>query len=232
MLSANRAREIWNAIAGSVATLSYGYLSATAATLAAVAIAGAWALAVYAALAVAPFLLLWLAPVRRLFFPYADIEGYWLQKVQIVERPYSLSRVNWRLFGGWRYVGVAFDAEGVVRASWESGSVKFDDATEFWIFKGRSKRLTPDGDPISEGNVISVLYWGEMKKRQHGHARERLPGRIFDLDFQDQPSAAAMNLMRVEDRDWRSAEITHKAVKLPTAQLAKLAATVTAGEKA
>lgn len=153
-------------------------------------------------LALIPFILLNVKLIRSLVYPHSKLEGYWFQEVAFAERPYSISRIYWSLFRGWQYEGIAYGDDFVRTASWNSRSIYYDKIKNFWSLKGRSQRHEPSGNVYREGNVMTILYSGLLTHPQSFEGRQRLPGRIFDLDFEDEPAAAKVMLYKVLKEDW------------------------------
>jgi hypothetical protein len=160
--------------------------------------------------------------VRRVLFPHSSMEGWWLQKVDIEERPWSLSHLTKNFGFGWSYSGCAYDILARVAATWRSSDIKLDDHAGFWIFKGQSHRIDPLGAPARSGNVLSVLYSSHYCEACVGDPLAPLPGRIADLDYEDKPTAASILLLRITDEDWKAAGIAKKSINLPPDQIKRL----------
>jgi len=149
-----------------------------------------------------PIFLLNVKFIRNLAYPHTKLEGYWFQEVAFSERPYSISRIYWSIFKGWQYEGIAYGKDFVRTASWNSRSIYYDKMKKFWSLKGRSQRHESNGNVYREGNVMTILYSGHISHLQSFDGRQRLPGRIFDLDFEDEPDAAKVMLYKVLKEDW------------------------------
>ena len=169
-----------------------------------------------------PLLLLKLTGIHRFFLPQSRVEGWWLQKVSIADRPWSLSTIKKNYFFGWTYEGYAYGEDGSVRAAWISRDIAFDEENQYWIFKGKSVRYDVNEHPLGEGHVLSVIYWGTYLTKLKTDKHALLPGRIADLDYDDQPTAATITLVPVVRKDWDAADIARPNGWLPAHQIKSL----------
>lgn len=177
---------------------------------------------IWIALIAFPFTLIHFEPLRRWLLPHSSIEGWWLQQVDIIERPWSISSLTKNLAFGWTYSGCAYAKSGSIAADWQSQDVRVDDEAGFWMFKGESHRFNSAGAPTRTGNVLSVLYAEQYQEAVANNPNALLPGRIADLDFGDVPTAAGITLYRICDSDWADAGITKKSPRLSPQQFQSL----------
>lgn len=205
---------IFNKLSASHAAADYSYMQ--------MAIDGLISFAVWLLLLTVPFWFINISRLRHWMFPYSSIEGWWLQQVEIDERPWSVSHLSKNIGFGWTYSGYAYDRWGKVAATWTSSDIKLDDQAGFWIFKGGSHRLNASGAPTRTGNVLSVLYSKQYCEAFENDPSARLPGRITDLDFDDKPTAAPILLIRLSREDWAESGIVKPATRLPPEQFARL----------
>ncbi len=162
--------------------------------------------------------------LRSWFFPHASLEGYWYQKVDVAERPHSISRVAHSPFGRtWVYEGSGYSEAFERQAKWSSNPVEYSDDKEFWIFRGVSVRIE-DGNELGGGNVLSVLYASTCEPGVKD--AQRLFGRVLDLDFAGAPKGFKIELLRITDEDWRTAGV-RKAHKLDSQAARTLIESVT-----
>jgi hypothetical protein len=169
-----------------------------------------------------PFWFVNIPRFRHWLYPHSSIEGWWIQKVDIADRPWSLSHLTKNIGFGWTYAGYAYDAAGNVTANWTSSDIKLDDHAGFWVFKGESHRLNAAGAPVGTGNVLSILYSKQYCEAFETNRNARLPGWITDLDYADQPTAASILLVRVTEEDWKAVGITKEAIMLSSQSFTKL----------
>jgi hypothetical protein len=169
-----------------------------------------------------PFWFVNIPRVRHWLHPHSSIEGWWIQKVDIEDRPWSLSHLTKNIGFGWTYAGYAYDMAGNAAANWASSDIKLDDHAGFWVFKGESHRLNTSGAPVGTGNVLSILYSKQYCEAFETDRNARLPGRITDLDYEDEPTAASIVLVRVTEDDWKAGGIAKKSIILPPQSFMKL----------
>jgi hypothetical protein len=205
---------VFNKWSSSVPSADYTYRQ--------MAIHGGGSFLIWLALLTVPFWFINVPRIRHWLFPHSMVEGWWLQKVDIEGRPWSLSHLTKNLGFGWSYSGYAYDATGNVVATWNSSAIKLDDHVGFWIFKGESHRLNNSGIPTRTGNVLSVLYSKQYCEAFENDPSARLPGRISDLDYEDLPTAASILLVRVTKGDWEAANILNESTRLPPEQFSRL----------
>ncbi len=203
---------------------------------------GGYSVLIFGSLSLLTYLLLeWIAfksPLtvifRKRLYPYSDLEGFWLQRVGKEspewERPWSVSHIRPKGYSrGWIYEGTAYDRDCSARATWSSFDICFDPLSQFWVFKGRSKRL--DGVNVTkEGNVLSVLYWGEHQGVKDIDLRAKFPGRLTDLDYEDKPFATSIQFYRINEADWSKAGITTRQTRLQPSTVKALVELVTKEE--
>lgn len=159
--------------------------------------------------------------LRGWFFPFSNLEGYWYQKVDLPDRPHSVSRLKHSLWAKtWTYEGTGYSRDYERAARWASKPIEYYDDKEFWLFRGVSTRIE-NGNEIGSGNVVSVLYLSTCDP-DVGSAH-RLFGRVLDLDFEDAPTGFSIELRRITADDWKLAGIK-KAHKLDHASAEKLIA--------
>jgi hypothetical protein len=124
-------------------------------------------------------------------FPYAQYEDLWLQKVQIKERPYSVSRIYFdKSERRWIYEGIGFDPEFEKKAEFHTTSRHYDSNARIWLFYGDATlfqeikvqgRVAPmlklpnlRGDDI-DGSVADLGLLEPWRPRE--------PGRVFEIDL-------------------------------------------------
>jgi len=157
--------------------------------------------------------------LRARFFPYSNLEGYWYQKVNLSERPHSISRLkHLPLRKTWVYEGHGYSSTYELGARWTSKPIEFYKEREFWLFRGVSVRIV-NGNDLAGGNVVSVLYLTTCQP-DVANAR-RLFGRVLDLDFEDAPTGFLIELRRITDEHWKAAGI-EKGHKLDQQSAEKL----------
>ena len=106
--------------------------------------------------------------LRSWFFPHAGLEGYWYQKVDVADRPHSISRVTHSALGRtWMYEGSGYSEAFERKAKWSSKPVEFSDDKEFSIFRGVSVRIE-DGNELEGGNVCERALRVDMRARSDG----------------------------------------------------------------
>jgi len=186
------------------------------------AIDGGGSFLIWLVLLSVPFWFVNIPRFRHWLYPHSSIEGWWFQKVDIGERPWSLSHLTKNLGFGWTYTGYAYDNAGKASADWACSDIKLDHQAGFWIFKGASHRLNASGAPTGTGNVLSVLYSKQYCEAFETDQDARLPGRISDLDYEDEPTAASILLVRVTEEDWKAVGISKKSTRLPSDQFKRL----------
>jgi hypothetical protein len=205
---------VFNKWSSSVSAVDYTYTQ--------MAIHGGGSFLIWLVLLTVPFWFINVPRIRHWLFPHSMIEGWWLQQVDIQDRPWSLSHLTKNIGFGWDYSGYAYDSAGKVAATWNSADAKLDDHAGFWIFKGESHRLNSSGAPTRTGNVLSVLYSKQYCEAIENDSSAHLPGRITDLDYEDLPTAASITLVRVTKEDWQAANISHPSTRLPPDQFSRI----------
>lgn len=205
---------VFNKWSSSVSAADYTYMQMT--------LHGAGSFAIWLILLTVPFWFINVPRIRHWLFRHSAIEGWWLQKVDIAERPWSLSHLSKNLGFGWTYSGYAYDPSGKVAATWDASDIKLDDHAGFWIFKGDSHHINTSGIPTRTGNVLSVLYSKQYYEAFQNDPLAQLPGRISDLDYEDSPTAASILLVRVTSADWKAADINRQSTRLPPDQFKRL----------
>jgi hypothetical protein len=139
--------------------------------------------------------------VRTWHFPVrAYYEDFWLQKVGLKERPYSISWIYFDRSGwDWVYRGLGFDKNFGWEAQWESRSIHYDSHTHRWVFYGNAD-LVKQG--VSLEGVITVLHlrlpndeniaviWGRVadigveRDEKIGLERDKkIIGRVFEIQL-------------------------------------------------
>jgi hypothetical protein len=111
-----------------------------------------------------------------------EFEGLWVQKVGIIDRPYSIAIIKYnKAEGCWTYDGVGFNASFLKSAYWHTSSIYFNDknkSTPEWFFSGDAKLfevkdigLTPED---SVAHVHPILNLPEI-------SRNRFNGIVADV---------------------------------------------------
>jgi hypothetical protein len=149
--------------------------------------------------------------IRKLFYPYSQLEGYWYQEVAIADRPHSVSRIKHTfLKRTWFYEGYGYSENFETRVRWTSVHLDFSD--EKWIFRGNVEHLDGKGDVTGYSHTISVLYTNLSSP--FFRKGEQFFGRAVDLDF-DKPAAGfKIELIRINKANWMEISIREESLKL------------------
>jgi hypothetical protein len=144
--------------------------------------------------------------LRKQFFPFSRLEGYWYTEVVGVStRPHSIAQIKYDgAENRWTYEGTGYSPTYEVKASWESRNFDYDQVENFWLFKGRSRRLE-NRDQKHRGNVVAVLYVGTAEPRVG--KPDYFVGRVLDLDLEDEVRGFRIYLHRIPHGTWKSVGI-------------------------
>jgi hypothetical protein len=187
-------------------------------------------LIVYKVLDVIVFSAMYWPFLRKQFFPFSKLEGFWYTEVVGVgTRPHSIAQIKYdRAANSWIYEGNGYSSGYEVKASWESRDFDYDQVEKFWLFKGHSRRLE-NRDPKHKGNVIAVLYVGTAEPRVG--KPDYLVGRVLDLDLEDEVRGFRIYLYRIPHGTWKSVGIKRRTTCLNDPEKAQALITLVRKQK-
>jgi|GEM_PF-3332202 len=179
------------------------------------------------------YVLIFHSPLTTIFqkyiYPYSALKGYWLEKLDDWERPWSIAKIEVKK-SRWSYSGVAYDKSYDVKARWKSHDIHYSNDHKIWLFFGNSYLLYKNKPEEIAGYVCSFLYYGE---NDEGGSSNGFKGRITDLTFKDndknndKPKSTNIILYRISKDDWQEISSRKKTTYLSKDKMSKLVEIIT-----
>jgi hypothetical protein len=100
-----------------------------------------------------------IGPIRKIFYHQAKFEGFWLENVEVDERPYAIASIYYsHKHKAWIYRGTAFDRDMQPAARWKTYSISYDSQSNKWLFRGSCQLISLKGTSFMRAALADDVY--------------------------------------------------------------------------
>lgn len=134
-------------------------------------------------------------PLRKLIDHRSRFEGFWVENVDVDDRPKALAVIYYSLEErAWIYRGTAFDKKWKPAARWKVRSNSYDQTDKVWLFSGKCQLIDEDLIRSTDRDVYCVM---KLPDAPSGNITD-----VFATDFathDERPRSFRVQMYRVSD---------------------------------